>query len=177
MEAGKDNRALSGIRLTAIGKLTKEKLREYGLAADILVSRRSADIIRQACAGNWRQGTKALLAGSEKHTAQLADELGGAAEFASLPLYREVLETERPVDLSKFDAVCFSSSASVEHLLSVLSAEEQARLRSMKLLSIGPMTSRTIRKQGLEVYREAKAAQPESLLAVLLEEAGEVMPS
>ncbi|EHQ63185.1 putative Similar uroporphyrinogen-III methyltransferase/uroporphyrinogen-III synthase [Paenibacillus dendritiformis C454] len=177
LESGKDNRALSGIRLTAIGKLTKEKLREYGLAADVLVSRRSADLIRQACAGNWRQGTKVLLAGSEKHAAQLADELVGAAEFAALPLYREVLETERPFDLSKFDAVCFSSSASVEHLLSVLSAEEQALLRSMKLLSIGPMTSRTIREQGLEVYREAETAQPDSLIALLLEESGEVMPT
>lgn len=79
LESGKDNRALSGIRLTAIGKQTKEKLREYGLAADLLVSRRSADLIRQACAGNWRPGTKVLLAGTEKHTAQLA------AELAALP--------------------------------------------------------------------------------------------
>lgn len=79
--------------------------------------------------------------------------------------------------MRKFDAVCFSSSASVEHLLSVLSAEEQDLLRSMKLVSIGPMTSRTIREQGLEVYREAEAAQPDSLITLLLEEAGEVMPT
>ncbi|WP_019419685.1 uroporphyrinogen-III C-methyltransferase [Paenibacillus sp. OSY-SE] len=177
LDYGKDNRTLSGIRLTAIGKQTKEKLREYGLAADSLIARRSMEIIRQACAGNWQQGTKVLLAGSAKYTAQLAEELGGDAEFAALPLYREALEAERPFDLNRYDIVCFSSSASVDHLLSVLSREEQALLRSKKLLSIGPMTSRTIREKGLDVYREAEAALPDSLIELLLEEAGEVMPT
>ncbi|WP_374049721.1 uroporphyrinogen-III synthase [Paenibacillus larvae] len=76
---------------------------------------------------------------------------------------------------NSYDFVCFSSSSTVDNLLSVLSREEKALLRSLKLLSIGPMTSRTIREKGFEVYREA--ALPEALIDLLLEEAGEVVPT
>lgn len=176
LDSGNDNRKLGGIRLTAIGKQTDEKLREYGFSPDILITRRSADKIREACAENWRDGTKVLLAGSDTHTAQLMAELEGYADFTALPLYREVLETQQPLDLNGYDFVCFSSSAAVEHLLTVLDREEHKLLHTMKLLSIGPVTSKAIREKGFEVYREAKKALPDSLIELLLEEAGEGVP-
>jgi uroporphyrinogen III methyltransferase/synthase len=149
---GEDARALGGAAVAAIGPGTARALREHGVIADVVPERFVAEGLIDALAGiDVRRALIARAAGARD---VLPDALRArGAQVTTVALYETHAE---PIDpaladaLAAVDYLTFTSSSTVRSFLA--SAVPAARPR---IVSIGPVTSSTLREHGLEPHVEA----------------------
>jgi uroporphyrinogen III methyltransferase/synthase len=173
--AGEDARALAGTTVAAIGPGTAAALAGRGIDADVIPERSTGEGLLDALAGRptrpW-EGGRALVARAAEARDTLPDGLRErGAEVDVLALYETVVEDLSPAQLEalgRADYVTFTSSSTVKNLIA---AAGIAALERPRLLSIGPVTSATLREHGLEPDVEATAHDIEGLVAALLADA------
>ena len=165
--AGRDGRALAGARVAAIGPGTAAALREHGVIADVVPERFVAEGLVEALADV--PVTRALVARAAEARDVLPDALRGrGAEVDVMALYETVCEpmTEAQrtaVDSSDF--VTFTSSSTVRFFFDAVGDGLPDRVR---LASIGPVTSDSLREQGREPDLEAERHDIDGLVAALV---------
>jgi uroporphyrinogen III methyltransferase/synthase len=165
----RDARAFAGARLAAIGPGTARALAERGLIADIVPERFVAESLLQALADVPIE--RALVARAKEARDVLPDALRArGAEVDVLALYETVAEPLSPRALAAArtaDYITFTSSSTVRFFLDA--AGEAAGLSpDTRIVSIGPVTSETLRECGLAPHVEAKDHDVESLVEALL---------
>ena len=170
--AGLDARALAGVRVAAIGPGTAAALRSYGVVADVVPPERFvAEGLVEALADV--PVTRALVARAASARDVLVDALRErGAEVDVVPLYETVaspLSEAQVAALSAADYVTFTSSSTVRFLVSTLGGDGSA-LRG-RLVSIGPVTSTTLREHGLEPQVEAARHDIDGLIEALVADA------
>jgi uroporphyrinogen III methyltransferase/synthase len=152
--AGVDARALAGARVAAIGPGTARALAERGIIADIVPEQFVAESLVAALAEV--PVSRALVARAAKARDVLPDALRDrGAEVDVVALYETVAEEldERARDaLHATDYITFTSSSTVEFFLEACDGHIPDRAR---LVSIGPVTSATLRAHGLTPHVEA----------------------
>ena len=156
----------------AVGPATAAALREGGLRVDLQPKPAVAESVVRELAPTAR-GKRMLLPRAAVAREVLAEELRAAGAMVDVvEAYRTVLAEESRAALEQafergVDAVTFTSSSTVENLFALL-GEQAAReaLRAAKVLSIGPVTSATLRRFGTEPAAEACPHDVSGLLAV-----------
>ncbi|WP_320044144.1 uroporphyrinogen-III C-methyltransferase [uncultured Desulfobacter sp.] len=174
---GKDARALGHLKFACIGPVTKERLADYGIISDILPETYQAESVVDAFSGLDMTGKKVLLPRAKKARTILPEQLTHmGAQVDEVTAYETRLASEGKallIDMLKagdIDAVTFTSSSTVTNFLNLLDGQNPpALLDGVLLASIGPITSDTIRAQGLKPDIEADAFTIEGLIAALLE--------
>jgi uroporphyrinogen III methyltransferase / synthase len=165
-----DARSLAGARIAAIGPGTARALAEHGITADVVPERFVAESLLDALAGIPLQ--RALVARAKVARDVLPDALRErGAEVDVLDLYETVPEPLTERELSEAlaaDYVTFTSSSTVRFFLEAAGRDAQPK---GKLVSIGPVTSETLRDSGLEVDIEAAQHDVDGLVAALVEDA------
>jgi uroporphyrinogen III methyltransferase/synthase len=168
---GQDARALAGVRVAAIGPGTARALRDQGVIADIVPERFVAEGLIEALADVPVKS--ALIARAAQARDVLPDALRErGATVDVLALYETVAE---PLDAAQRDAVrgagyvTFTSSSTVSFLLDALGGELGDRPR---IVSIGPVTSGTLRERGLEPSVEAARHDIDGVVEALVADAG-----
>jgi uroporphyrinogen III methyltransferase/synthase len=188
-----DARALAGARVAAIGPGTARALAEHGVLADILPERFVAESLVDALADVEVQ--RALIARASDARDVLPDALRArGAEVDVVALYETVAEpvSERALEqASQADYVTFTSSSTVRFFLQALDDTEDARradgkggpsreggaLRTWglsphtRVVSIGPVTSATLREHGIEPHVEAERHDIDGVVEALLADA------
>ncbi len=167
-----DARALAGATVAAIGPGTARALAGRGIAADVVPERFVAEALIEALAAVEVEGKRVLVARAAEARDVLPDALRErGAEVDVVALYETVREApdEAAVEAAK-DAhyVTFTSSSTVTNLTEALDDRFPVRAR---IVSIGPITSATVRAAGLEVAVEAERHDVDGLLAALLADA------
>jgi uroporphyrinogen III methyltransferase/synthase len=173
--AGRDARALSGARVAAIGPGTAQALAGYGIAADVVPERSVAEALVEALADV--PVTRALVATAREARDVLPDALrerGAEVDVLALyetlaePLSRQTLETAREADY-----ITFTSSSTVRFFLEAASSGEAglALSAATRIVSIGPVTSETLREHGLEPHVEAERHDIDGVIAAVLADA------
>jgi uroporphyrinogen III methyltransferase/synthase len=166
----RDARALAGARVAAIGPGTAAALRGHGVLADVVPERFVAEGLVEALADlPLRRALVARAAGARD---VLPDALRArGAEVDVLELYETVAEPLSQAQLAaveRADYLTFTSSSTVRFLV----AAAGSRLaRGARIVSIGPVTSATLREHGLEPDVEAQRHDIEGLVEALLEDA------
>jgi len=174
-EAGLDLRALAAVKVCAIGTKTQEALSAHGIVADLVPKDARAEGVIAALQPFLRDGTRILLPRAEVAREVLPDSLREAgAEVDVVVAYRnlppELNEAERIralVDPAESDAVLFTSSSTVQNLFDLLGPDAANQLSALDLFSIGPITTRTAERLGLEVAATSAAQTIESLVATV----------
>jgi uroporphyrinogen III methyltransferase / synthase len=165
-----DVRALAGVTVAAIGAATAEALSAHGIVADVVPERAVGEALL-AELGDV-SGTRALVAAAEGARDVLPDGLAaGGAEVTVLRTYRSVPE---PVDAEAVlaaDLVTFTSSSTVTNLLGAMDGRD---LSGMRAVSIGPVTSASLREAGIEPVAEADPHDVSGLVRAVVEAAGRV---
>jgi uroporphyrinogen III methyltransferase/synthase len=167
-----DLRALAGIRIVAIGPATASALRERGLRADLLPDTFSSEGVAQAMQESGAAGSRVLLVQPDIAPPALEEGLSAAGmQVTRVAAYRTVAGDGRRADLDRLlagglDAVTFTSSSTVAHLLDVLDGDT-TQLEGALIASIGPITSATARDRGLRVDVEADEHTIDGLVAAL----------
>ena len=169
--AGLDSRALAGARVAAIGPGTAEALRSCGVVADVVPSERFvAEGLVEALAGV--PVSRALVARAAEARDVLVDALRGrGAEVDVVALYETVAERlgdEQLAAVAQADYVTFTSSSTVRFLLEALAGLE---IPAGRIVSIGPVTSATLREHGLEPDVEASRHDIDGLVEALVSDA------
>ena len=169
-QRGQDARALAGMRVAAIGPGTARALLEHGVIADVVPERFVAEGLVEALAGI--DFSRVLIARAASARDVLPDALrerGASVEVVSL--YETVVEPLDPVLLPAIadaDYLTFTSSSTVRFFLS--SAQPGPRTR---IVSIGPITSETLREHGLSVSVEARSHDIDGLVEAIVSDRGE----
>jgi uroporphyrinogen III methyltransferase / synthase len=166
-DQGTDARALAGARLAAIGPGTARALSERGLIADVVPERFVAEGLVEALAD--LPVSRALVARASEARDVLPDALRArGAEVDVVALYETVAETLSETELSALagaDYVTFTSSSTVRFLLEAIAGRQRLRAR---LVSIGPVTSETLREHGFEPGLEAVRHDIDGVLDALV---------
>jgi uroporphyrinogen III methyltransferase/synthase len=170
--AGRDARALAGLRVAAIGPGTARALLAHGVIADVVPERFVAEGLVEALAGT--PVTHALIARAAEARDVLPDALSQrGAEVDVLALYEtvaaELSEGERAA-VAEADYVTFTSSSTVRFFFDAVGADGVGA--GTRLASIGPVTSDALRERGREPDVEATRYDIDGLVDALVADAG-----
>jgi uroporphyrinogen III methyltransferase/synthase len=183
---GRDARALAGARVASIGPGTTKALLAHGIAAEIEPERFVAEGLVEALASVPAE--RALVARARGGRELLPDALRArAVEVDVLDLYETVVE---PLDAGTLaraaaaDYITFTSGSTVRNFLDAAGVRGDAtgdgngagdgpRVLSpqTRIVSIGPVTSETLRERGLTADVEAAEHDIDGLLQALLADA------
>jgi uroporphyrinogen III methyltransferase/synthase len=170
--AGLDARALAGATVAAIGPGTARALAAHGIAADVVPERFVAEALVEALAAVEVEGKRVLVARAAEARDVLPDALrerGGEVDVVAL--YETVRDApdEKAIEAAQgADYVTFTSSSTVKNLTEALGDRFPAAAR---IVSIGPVTSGSVREAGLAVAVEADRHDVDGLLTALLADA------
>ena len=174
---GKDETHLLHLKIAAIGPATRKAIEKHGLPVDVMPKEYVAEAVVEELK-NDVAGQKILLARAKVARDVIPNELRQlGAKVHVIEAYetvlpessREALVTALSGDHKPF-AITFTSSSTVKNFLDLI-GEERAHsslLDGVKLASIGPVTSQTLRELGLRVDVEAKEYTIPGLVDALL---------
>jgi uroporphyrinogen III methyltransferase/synthase len=168
--AGLDARALARARVAAIGPGTARALRERGIVADVVPEQFVAESLVAALAEV--PVSRALVARAARARDVLPDALRErGADVDVVALYETVAEDLGEAErarLGEADYITFTSSSTVEFFLTACRGDVPERAR---LVSIGPVTSATLRDHGLEPHVEADPHDIDGVIEALVRDA------
>lgn len=174
LSAGRrDARSLAGATVAAIGPGTARALAERGITADILAEQSVAESLVAALAE--RPVRRALLARAASGRDVLPDALRErGAEVDVLALYETVAEplSEHTLRAAlQADYITFTSSSTVDHFFAAAGGGAGGASpfsAETRMVSIGPVTSATLREHGIEPHVEAARHDVDGVIDALL---------
>jgi uroporphyrinogen III methyltransferase / synthase len=188
---GRDARSLAGARVATIGPGTARALAERGIVADVAPERFVGEALVEALAE--LHASRALVAGASHARDVLPDALRArGVEVDVLALYETVAEPLSAAALEAArtaDYITFTSSSTVHFFLQALHGAGQrvqgradpsgaggskaALSHATRIVSIGPVTSETLREHGLEHHVQAEHHDIDGLIDALLSDVTE----
>ena len=160
--ANMDIRNLYGVKLAAIGSATAERMKSFGLVADLVPETYSGAALGKALAA---QGGRVLLVRAKEGSPELTEALKEAGmEYADIPLYRTFLAEE---DISwlkdgSIDYITFTSASTVHGFMQ----RTKGRIHGLAVC-IGEATERAAKSYGMETVT-AKTASIASMTELIL---------
>jgi uroporphyrinogen III methyltransferase/synthase len=159
-----DVRGLAGVTVAAVGSATAAALRRRGVEPDVLPPQAVQEALLAALGDV--AGRRVLIATAEGARDVLAAGLRErGADVQELALYRTVREPVDAEQVLSADLVTFTSSSTVANVLDAMDGRDLTGLRAV---SIGPVTSGTLRERGIEPAAEADPHDVHGLVAAVL---------
>ncbi len=159
-EKGLDTRSLAHMRICAVGPSTVSSLNEKGIEPDIVPKRAVGEAVYECLSTELSEKDSILMPKSAIARDYLIENLSRICKVRAIDLYSTVTEAIdkdmilRMLSQGEIDYMTFTSSSTVDNLIKGIGIENVDALKHAKLISIGPITSKTIREYGLEVYKE-----------------------
>ncbi len=159
---GLDSRRVSGVQICAIGPATADKLRIYGIIADLMPEKFVAEAIADAFERSGGVSGQNILLPRADIARPVLTELLEAMDAVvnEVTAYKTIADTGNCQQLQelltndKLDYITFSSSSTVKNFFEHISADSLSGKKT-KLASIGPITSQTLNEYGFEPAVEA----------------------
>jgi uroporphyrinogen III methyltransferase / synthase len=173
--AGRDARAFAGITVAAIGPGTARALAERGIVADVVPERFVAEGLVEAlaAANRGRPFARALVARAAEARDVLPDALRErGTEVDVVALYETVAEPFTDAErraVAGADLITFTSSSTVRFFFA---AAGDALRADTRVVSIGPVTSETLREHGRPPDLEAGRHDIDGLIEALVADTG-----
>lgn len=173
-EAGLDARRLHAATVVTIGPKTAEACRQRGLLPDLTPETFVAEGVLEALEAHELEGARVLIPRARKAREVLPRTLTAQGAIVEVvPMYDTVPEEHEAESLDALpgaDYVTFTSSSSVTNFAELLRQQgRQGLLGRVRAASIGPVTSKTVAKEGMELVVEAKEYTVDGLVAALVE--------
>jgi uroporphyrinogen III methyltransferase/synthase len=175
---GLDVRTFGGAKVAAVGTETRDAVWEHlSIRADIVPDRAVADALAdELVAKKAVAGKRFLLLRADIGRPVLVERLkqAGAAEVRDVAIYETKPAASLPSELlealdeRRVNWVTFTSSSTAKNLTSLLGPNYREELAGVKVASIGPVTTATLKELGLEPTVIAKTPSIEGLVNALL---------
>jgi uroporphyrinogen III methyltransferase/synthase len=176
VQYGLDARALSGLKVAAVGDKTAEALRSWGIEPDLVPSTEQSahgllldwppydevlDPINRVFLPRADIATETLAAG----LVELGWEVDDVTAYRTVRAAPPAVETRDAIKTGKFDAVVFTSSSTVRNLVGIAGKPHASTV----VACIGPATAKTAEEHGLRVDVLAPEPSVEVLADALAE--------
>lgn len=166
-----DAREIGGAKIAAIGPATAQRVRDFHLHVDLQPEEFVAEaVVKEFQRQGGVENLRILLARAEKARDVLTKELSRlgaivdeALAYRTVPETRDVTGARRRFLEEGADLITFTSSSTVENFLGL----KLPWPKGMQVASIGPITSKTARDNGLKVEIEAKRHDIPGLIAAI----------
>ena len=168
LQNGLDTRALSGLKIAAVGSATAAALRERGIRADLTPKTYDGAHLGEMLAN---ETGKILLVRAETGSPELPEALKKAGkDFEEVPAYRTVFRADGVLSPEEFftgpkDFAAFTSASTVEGFVRRAEGMDFAKVNA---LCIGEQTARKAREAGMQAT-VSHAATMDSMIEKLLE--------
>lgn len=159
LEIGKDVRALGKVKVAAIGDATAAAIREHlAITPDLSPTRFVAEALADEFAHRGEiAGKRFLLLRADIARPILVERLiaGGAADVLDIPIYETRIPASLPEPLlaalsaGEVNWITFTSSSTAKNFAQLLGPDYAAKLKNVRLASIGPITTQTLNDLGL----------------------------
>jgi uroporphyrinogen III methyltransferase/synthase len=178
LATGRDARALHGLRIGAVGPATAKRLTVFGLRPDFIPTRFTTEaIVEEIHKARFTEGTRVLLARAREANPGLKKGLKERkARVSELVLYDTVPAPGRSKPAfdrlreGRVDAVTFTSSSTVRFFRQKVGVRNfRTFSRTARYVSIGPVTSATLREYGVDPAAEAREHTLTGLVASVME--------
>jgi len=160
-------REIGGAKIAAIGPATAQRVKDFHLRVDLQPDEFVAEaVVREFQKQGGVENLRILLARAEKARDVLPKQLSSLGAIVDEGFaYRTVAETRDDTGARRrlleegADLITFTSSSTVENFLAL----GLPWPKRMKVASIGPITSKTVRDHGLKVDVESRRHDIEGL--------------
>ncbi len=168
-----DAREIGGVRIAAIGPATAQRVKDFHLHVDL----QPDEFVAEAVAREFKkqesiENLRILLVRAEKARDVLPRELSAAGAivdeafaYRTVPETRDTSGARRQLAQDGADLITFTSSSTIENFLAL----GLPWPKGMRIASIGPITSKTARDQGLKVDVEARRHDIDGLVQAVME--------
>ena len=161
-------------RICAIGPATRKTLENLHLKVDLMPEEYVAESLVSAFAGEKLQGKRILLPRAAVARDLIPTELSKlGAEIDVVEAYRNEVPADAGARAHNFlsaakkpDWITFTSSSTVTNAMAIAGPDA---LKGVRIASIGPVTSKTVREHGLTVDAEAKQFTVDGLIQAILD--------
>jgi uroporphyrinogen III methyltransferase/synthase len=168
-----DAREIGGVRIAAIGPATAQRVKDFHLHVDLQPEEFIAEaVVRKFKKQGSIENERILVVRAEKAREVLPKELSAAGAivdeafaYRTVPETRDVSGAQRQLAQGGVDLITFTSSSTVENFMAL----GLPWPKGMRIASIGPITSKTVRDQGLKVDVEARRHDIDGLVQAISE--------
>jgi uroporphyrinogen III methyltransferase / synthase len=168
-----DVREIGGVRIAAIGPATAQRVKDYHLHVDLQPEEFVAEaVVREFKKQGSIENVRILLVRAEKARDVLLKELSAAGAivdeafaYRTVPETRDTSGAQRQLAQDGADLITFTSSSTVKNFFAL----GLPRPKGMRIASIGPITSKTVRDQGYDVDVEARRHDIDGLVQAISE--------
>ena len=171
--SGKDSRIFGNTQVCAIGSETAKSLTAIGIKPDYVPAQFCAEAIVKHFEEIGLNTGSALILRAKEARDVLPDGLKRLGfQVKVIDLYDTLTEKESVPKLREclkqgVDLVTFASSSSVKSFMKLLGKDYCRLLKGVGIISIGPVTSATIREYSLKVNKEAKVYMIDGLVEAI----------
>jgi len=162
------------LKIAAVGKATAEAARQAGLAVALTPKEYVAESLIESLT-SLTEGQRVLIARAAIARDLIPDTLRATGAIVDVvDAYQNAIPQDAPEKLraalaSRIDAATFTSSSSVTHLVEVARAAGITfPFAAVKAISIGPITSATLREHGWPPDAEANPHDISGLIAAVI---------
>jgi uroporphyrinogen III methyltransferase/synthase len=168
-----DLREIGGVRIATIGPATAQRVKDFHLQVDLQPEEFVAEaVVREFKKQGSMENERILVVRAEKARDVLPKELSAAGAivdeafaYRTVPETRDINGAQRQLAEGGADLITFTSSSTVENFVAL----GLPWPKEMHVASIGPITSKTVRDQGLQVDVEARRHDIDGLVQAIRE--------
>ncbi|KGM97790.1 uroporphyrinogen-III C-methyltransferase [Clostridium botulinum] len=169
-----DSRNLGNLKVVSIGTGTSDELKNYGIIPDILPKKFVAESVVESLKEVLEKDDKIFIPRSSEARTYLVEELNKLCNVKEVKIYNTIKDSGNKDEIinllnnKNIDYITFTSSSTVKNFIEIIGKENIKILKDTKLVSIGPITSKTIEEFGLKVYNEAEEYTIEGIIKTLI---------
>jgi len=173
-ELGYDSRALAHLKVCVIGSQTAKILTEKGIKADIIPQIHRLESLVEELLPILKPTDHILIPKAQETRDILVKKLTGSCYLKEVPIYRTVIDASQRtillelLEAKTIDYLTFSSASTVTNFVKLIGNQHLDKLKNIKLISIGPITSQTMRSLNLTPYREAEIATVNEVIEAMI---------
>ena len=172
-DMGYDTRVLYNSKICAVGVETAKAIKSRGIITDIVPEKYVAEGLYEELKDIINENDKILIPRAKNARDFLVNKLSEKCYIKEVITYESVIDNDKKnlalevIEDENIDYITFSSSSTVKNFITLIGEENLEKLENKKIISIGPITSKTIEDFGLEVYKEAEVSTIDSMIDLI----------
>ena len=167
---GYDSRALYNIKICAVGAETARHIKTRGINPDIVPKKYIAEELYEELKDIIEENDKILIPRAKNARDFLVKNLSEKCFVKEVLTYESVIDYSKKDELldimenENVDYITFASSSTVKNFMTLIGEGNINKLKSIKIISIGDITSKTIKEFDLDVYKQSDEATIASMI-------------
>ncbi len=175
-ELGYDVRKLANIKVGAIGTITAKTINRYGINVDFIPKKYVGESLVEELKEVISEKDRILIPRAKAGRPLIVEELSKICIVDEVKTYETIKakeDNQHIIDILKeLDSyyILFSSSSTFINFKKIARDNAEELLKKSKIISIGPVTSKTIEEDGYPIYKQANKYNFEGIIEILLKE-------